>query len=150
MRTSASARDAAFEVEIEALADLDLEALRLLWQEVHGHFPPLAFRSKLIARAIAYEQQARRFGGPSPAVRRRLQRAANDLSTGRTLSGRAKLKPGTRLVREWNGVTHVVDVVEGGFLWKGERYRSLSVIARRITGARWSGPRFFGLQAGGA
>ncbi|WP_423827748.1 DUF2924 domain-containing protein [Shimia abyssi] len=56
------------------------------------------------------------------------------------------LKPGGRLIREWNGVTHVVEVVEGGFLWKGQRYASLSPIARAITGARWSGPRFFGLK----
>jgi hypothetical protein len=56
------------------------------------------------------------------------------------------LKPGGRLIREWNGVTHVVDVVDGGFLWNGQRYASLSPIARAITGARWSGPRFFGLK----
>ncbi|NJN06321.1 MAG: DUF2924 domain-containing protein, partial [Rhodobacteraceae bacterium] len=59
------------------------------------------------------------------------------------------LKPGGRLIREWNGVTHAVDVVEGGFLWKGQRYTSLSPIARAITGARWSGPRFFGLKRTG-
>ncbi|WP_283054676.1 DUF2924 domain-containing protein [Thetidibacter halocola] len=56
------------------------------------------------------------------------------------------LKPGGRLIREWNGVTHVVDIVEGGFLWNGQRHASLSPIARAITGARWSGPRFFGLK----
>ncbi|BDW86550.1 hypothetical protein MACH21_27270 [Roseicyclus marinus] len=57
------------------------------------------------------------------------------------------LKPGGRLLREWNGVTHVVEVVENGYLWNGQRWRSLSVIAREITGAHWSGPRFFGLNA---
>jgi len=56
------------------------------------------------------------------------------------------LKPGGRLLREWNGVTHVVDVTDGGFVWKGETWRSLSAIAREITGAHWSGPRFFGLN----
>jgi len=56
------------------------------------------------------------------------------------------LKPGGRLIREWNGTTHLVDVVNGGFLWNGQRYASLSPIARGITGARWSGPRFFGLK----
>ena len=56
------------------------------------------------------------------------------------------LKPGGRLIREWNGVTHVVDVIDGGFVWNGQRYASLSPIARAITGARWSGPRFFGLK----
>ena len=55
------------------------------------------------------------------------------------------LKPGGRLLREWNGVTHVVEVTETGFLWNGETWRSLSAIARAITGTHWSGPRFFGL-----
>ncbi len=147
VRILASSRDSAFEAEIEALPDLDLEQLRRLWQEAYGDPPPTAFRRKLLARGVAYERQARRYGGLSPSVRRRLQRAVNDLSTGRAPARSPKLKAGARLVREWNGTTHVVDVVEGGFLWKGERYRSLSVIARTITGARWSGPRFFGLLA---
>lgn len=55
------------------------------------------------------------------------------------------LKPGGRLIREWNGVTHVVDVLDDQFVWKSNSYRSLSAIAREITGAHWSGPRFFGL-----
>ncbi len=58
-----------------------------------------------------------------------------------------RLQPGARLIREWNGVSHVVEVVEAGFIWNGDRHRSLSAIARAITGARWSGPRFFGLTA---
>jgi hypothetical protein len=55
-----------------------------------------------------------------------------------------------RLIREWNGSSHVVEVVDGGFLWNGKRYGSLSAVARAITGARWSGPRFFGLESGQA
>ncbi len=55
------------------------------------------------------------------------------------------LHPGTRLIREWNGVTHRVEVEEQGLLWRGTRYSSLSAVARAITGARWSGPRFFGV-----
>ena len=69
---------------------------------------------------------------------------------GKRRQSRPRLRPGGRLLREWNGVTHVVDVVEGGFLWRGERHRSLSAIARAITGAHWSGPRFFGLQESGS
>jgi Protein of unknown function (DUF2924) len=147
MRASASPRDAAFEIEIEALPDLSLEELRGLWQDIYGYPAPAAFRRKLLARGIAYERQAKRFGGLSPSISRRLQRVANDLSSGRPPARGAKLKTGTRLVRDWNGIAHVVDVVDGGFVWKGEHYRSLSVVARTITGARWSGPRFFGLQA---
>ena len=59
---------------------------------------------------------------------------------------RSRLRPGTRLVREWRGVTHMVLIHADGIEWRGQRYRSLSVVARKITGARWSGPRFFGLR----
>jgi hypothetical protein len=62
---------------------------------------------------------------------------------------RRTLRPGTILLREWQGVTHRVTVVEGGAIYRGEKYRSLSEVARLITGARWSGPRFFGLKADG-
>jgi len=148
MRTSASPRDAGFEAEIEALPDLSLEELRGLWQDIYGYPAPSAFRRKLLARGVAYEWQTKRYGGLSPSISRRLQRAASDLSSGKPPAQSSKLKAGTRFVRDWNGATHVVDVVDGGFIWKGERYRSLSVIARTITGARWSGPRFFGLKAG--
>ncbi len=90
-------------------------------------------------RIIAYELQARSEGGLSPALRRRLA----DLANGRT---NRTLGKGAQLVREWNGENHVVDVVEGGYRWRDQTYRSLSVVAEAITGAKWSGPRFFGLR----
>ena len=73
-----------------------------------------------------------------------------DIKLAKALNGRAAtlapaLKSGARLLREWNGTTHVVDVLDEGFFWNEQHYRSLSAIARAITGARWSGPRFFGL-----
>jgi len=139
--------DATFEAEIEALPSLSLEELRQLWQELYGDRPPAAFRRKLLARGIAYGRQAKRYGGLPASIRRRLKRSANNLVSGGSRARSPKLKTGTRLVREWNGATHVVDVMDGCFVWKGERYRSLSLIARKITGARWSGPRFFGLRA---
>jgi len=71
----------------------------------------------------------------------------NLLYTGVT---RVSLRPGTRLVREWRGVTHMVLIHADGIEWRGQRYRSLSVVARKITGARWSGPRFFGLRQRGS
>jgi hypothetical protein len=104
---------------------------------------------------LAFELQARAHGGLPAAAVRKLERlaaeqgAASGRSDGSSKAasreGSAKLKPGGRLLREWGGVTHVVDVVEGGIFWRGERHRSLSAIARAITGAHWSGPRFFGL-----
>jgi hypothetical protein len=77
------------------------------------------------------------------ALRARLDRIA----AGAERKASPKIKPGARLLREWNGTTHVVDVLPDGFLWNGTRHRSLSAIARAITGARWSGPRFFGIVA---
>ncbi len=96
--------------------------------------------------------QAKRYGGLKPATDRRLRMFANGTADG-DHGGRKtapKLQSGARLVREWNGVNHVVEVIEGGYVWNGDRHRSLSAIARAITGARWSGPRFFGLTPGDA
>jgi hypothetical protein len=78
-----------------------------------------------------------------------LQRKLASLATGKDRPVSPKLRPGGRLIRAWNGVSHVVDITEEGYLWRGRRYRSLSAIARAITGAHWSGPRFFGLKPGG-
>lgn len=106
----------------------------------------------LLVRAVAYEMQAKVYGGLKAATERRLSLIAHgkeDSDRGNCNTA-AKLRPGARLVREWNGTTHTVEVVEGGYLWSGNRYRSLSAIARAITGAHWSGPRFFGLTTRGA
>jgi hypothetical protein len=91
-------------------------------------------------KALAYEIQAKAFGGLPNRVRRQLQAIAAGRNTSRP-SG--QMHPGARLIREWNGRTHEVEVLTDGFLWKGRRFRSLSAVAREITGARWSGPRFF-------
>ncbi len=96
--------------------------------------------------------QAKRYGGLKPATDRRLRMFANGKANGEHVGRKTAptLPSGARLVREWNGVNHVVEVVEGGYVWNGDRHRSLSAIARAITGARWSGPRFFGLTPGDA
>ncbi len=96
--------------------------------------------------------QTKRYGRLKRTTDRRLQIFANGTANG-DQGGRKTapaLQSGARLIREWNGSTHLVDVVEGGFIWNGERHGSLSTIARAITGARWSGPRFFGLSSGDA
>jgi hypothetical protein len=92
---------------------------------------------------LTYEAQVQQRGGLKPAVRRRMAR----WTTGRRQVLSPRLRPGARLVREWNGVSHVVDVTEASLVWRGQRYGSLSAVARAITGTRWSGPRFFGLLA---
>src|SRR5205823_11343422 len=98
--------------------------------------------------AEAYAIQVAEFGALKPSLHRQLEVQVD--GSGKFQSARrpkqiSRLTPGTRLVREWNGKTHHVDVVESGFVWNGGRHQSLSAIAREITGARWSGPRFFGL-----
>jgi len=98
----------------------------------------------LLIRVLAYHQQARAYGGASPALRRRWQSLAEPSEKGAVDRG-IVLKAGTTLVRQWRGHTHTVVVHKDGFEHEGQRYRSLTVIAERITGAHWSGPRFFGL-----
>jgi hypothetical protein len=135
--------------EIGELAGLPRAELVNRWEEFYRSGPPKGIGRRLMVRAIAYDMQAKKYGGLKPAVGRQLQRIASGLATGEPVVIKAvsRLKPGARLVREWNGDTHIVEVVDDGFIWNGERHSSLSVIARTITGARWSGPRFFGLSA---
>ena len=138
--------------EIAGLCDLSRADLVERWVGLHGSPPIKTMTQDLLARGIAYEMQVKKYGGLKPAVSRQLQRIAAGLVAGEPVAIKAasKLKPGARLVREWNGATHVVEVVDDGFIWNGERHSSLSAIARTITGARWSGPRFFGLGSSGA
>ena len=102
-------------------------------------------KSDLLRRAIAFERQASREGGVPPKLLRRLQAAP----TANVTSVRTRtLKPGTRVLRTWQGETHSVLVLTDGVEYRGVRYPSLSAVARLITGTRWSGPRFFGLDTG--
>lgn len=103
---------------------------------------PRGLSQPFLRRFIAFELQSRRKGGLPRAVAAAIEKGAG----GKPRRVSPSLKPGGRLVREWNGVSHVVDVTEVGFAWNGRSYRSLSAIARAITGAHWSGPRFFGLS----
>ncbi len=141
---------ARLEREIDVLADLTRAELAERWRAHYRSVSPKGISRRLLIRGIAYEMQAKRYGGLKPATDRLLRMIANGTADG-DHGGRKtapRLQPGTQLVREWNGVSHVVEVIDGGFVWNGDRYRSLSSIARAITGARWSGPRFFGLNTG--
>jgi hypothetical protein len=95
-----------------------------------------------LRRFLAFELQARAQGPVPTALFAKLAR----IEAGQDRAATPMLKAGGRLLREWNGVTHVIDVTPGGYLWQGQCHRSLSAIARAITGAQWSGPRFFGLK----
>jgi hypothetical protein len=133
--------------EIAGLVDRSTQELRCAWRTSHHTGPPLGISRDLIIRGLADKLQQRAHGGPSRALQRRLRILATDSEKGaRSFDPGGALKTGATLVRQWRGRTHTVLVREDGFEYDGERYRSLTVIAERITGAHWSGPRFFGLN----
>ena len=145
MRSARTAR-ALLSDRLAVLAGLSLGDLRLEWRRLFRADPPRLSRD-IIIRAIAYRLQEIAHGGPSKVTQRRLMTLTAEFETGGTIATppRPKIKPGSRLVREWHGRTHTVCVTDDGFEFQGKTYRSLTKVARDITGAQWSGPRFFGL-----
>jgi Protein of unknown function (DUF2924) len=133
---------------LAGLSELTIFELRGEWRRLHRMPPPMRLSRDLLVREITYKLQEKAYGGLSTATARKLEQAgADSLSRGSaTPAPPISLRPGTRLVREWRGVTHMILIHADGIEWRGQRYRSLSVVARKITGARWSGPRFFGLR----
>lgn len=122
--------------EIEAMGRA---ALLAAWSDLFKSEVPKGLSQPFLRRFLAFEVQARRGGGlPKAVVETLIKRPVAKQAT--------ELAPGGRLLREWNGVTHIVEVTSDGYRWNGRSHRSLSAIARAITGARWSGPRFFGLK----
>ena len=131
---------AAIEAEIAHIRSLGIDAFRRRWRAVFGRTPPAALSKDLLGRMIAFRLQERAFGG--------LDRESLSLLDGfarHTVSPRRRLKPGTVLVRDYQGERHTITVTPDGFDWRGTTYTSLSAIARAITGTAWSGPRFFAL-----
>lgn len=129
------------------LATLDAEALKALWRLVFKSAPPNVARKEFYVRILTYEVQCRTNGSLSKVLTKTLQNFEAASSTIRALTHSADLEVGTRLVREWGGMTHEVTIMDRGYAYRGRSYASLSEIARSITGARWSGPRFFGLRS---
>ncbi len=137
--------------EIHGLDRLSRSELRALWSQELGEQPPATLGRDVLALGIAYAKQERRKGGLTKSVAKELDRLFDQvLRNDRTELPMAlnSLLPrrGTILVREWQGTTHHVTVGKDGFLWNGCTYRSLSGIARAITGTNWNGPRFFGMR----
>jgi hypothetical protein len=136
----------------EALArlpKLGLRELRQHWRVLYKAEASPHLSRELLLRAVAYRMQEVVLGGLRPQRQRQLRQFAhqlNDSQEGR-VRPRPELKPGTRLVREWQGRTYEVLVLDDGLSWQGTSYRSLSAVARKITGTAWSGPLFFGLKA---
>jgi hypothetical protein len=136
--------------QLERLHALNSAELRARWQTLFGAEPPPKLRSSLLLQGIAYRLQERAFGGLKPATVRWLERIADDATARRQVAPilkKIRINVGTVLIREWHGTKHQVIVLNDGFLFRTERFRSLSQIARAITGSRWSGPLFFGLKA---
>jgi hypothetical protein len=127
------------EAAVAALESMDVARLRERWVEVYGQPSPPMRSPYLLRLLLAWRIQAVVFGGLDAATRRAVVSKARP-RIGPTLSS------GTRITREWRGRPHDVEVVEGGFLYSGEKFASLSEVARKITGVRWNGPRFFGLR----
>lgn len=129
---------------IEDIMALDRAALTALWRAGQGASPPPSISQPLMRRILAFEHQLQAAGGWPPGLRQRIARGMKHQPRVRA----AAPKPGGRLLREWNGTTHVVEIDTDGYRWNGRSWSSLSAIAREITGAHWSGPRFFGLKPG--
>jgi hypothetical protein len=130
------------------LPQLDIRELREAWRRLYKADASPCLSRELLTRAIAYRMQEVALGALRPEPQRQLRQIALELKQNRetTIHRRPQLKPGTRLMREWQGRTYEVLVLDDGFSWQGSDYRSLSAIARKITGTAWSGPLFFGLK----
>jgi hypothetical protein len=151
IRRNSSAATAVPETAVLAvLKERSRAELIVEYERVYGFPPQPHAREKLLSQAVAHRRQEQASGGSDRRLERRLARLAEALrTTGRLpVSSRPPVKPGTRLLREWNGETHTVTVTQDGFVYRDEIFRSLSVIARAITGTRWSGLDFFGLKNG--
>jgi hypothetical protein len=142
--------DALLAAELKDLGDRGTDELRQRWTELYGTAPSPRISRELLVRAVAYRIQEEAHGGLGKSCRRQLARLAVTLGEGGSLERpqSRSFKPGTKLIREWKGKVHEVVIAGGTYIWGGQHYRSLSQIARAITGTRWSGPRFFGLEAG--
>lgn len=133
--------------EIAAVEGMSLLQLRDYWKTRWGPAPAFRARDQM-CRAAVYRLQAEAFGGLSGRTKRHLAELAVRFTEDRGFNpGPAiSLKPGSSLIREWGGVRHEVAVIDDGFLYRGERFASLSKLAHRITGSKWNGPVFFGLK----
>ena len=136
------------EEEIAELPNLNRAQLRAIWRSALKKEPPAHLCKPLFVPLLAYKLQEKAYGGLKPEMKRRLRELANSFERdpNQAATRQTVIKPGTRLIRHWDGEIHQVTVCEEGFEYKGERYRSLSQIARLITGTRWSGPLFFGIR----
>ena len=137
---------------LRTLATMDIAALRAEWRRLYRVSPPPRLRRDLLTRGIADKWQEVALGGLPGTIRRRLLAMVSggqDEGDAGRVQPAPRLRPGTRLLRTWRGRTMSVTVLDDGFLFEDRRYTSLTEVAKAITGAHWSGPRFFGLARTG-
>lgn len=134
---------------LAALKNMTVNELKAEWQALFDAPAPNNSRTFLVSR-LAYRIQELTYGGPDKQTRRLLDLLADEVEG--TLKRKAQIADprnpvvGTKLIREWDGIAHTVTVLKDGFDWGGQRYKSLSAVARAITGTRWNGYRFFGMR----
>jgi hypothetical protein len=134
-------------VHLQALEAMSYATLRAEWRRLYRVLPPKRVARELLLLGVAWKLQEQALGGLGATTRHSLAALTQALEQDGDIkrSRLVQLKPGAKLLREWHGKTHTVLVLEEGFEWRGRRWRSLSEIAQAISGAHWSGPRFFGL-----
>lgn len=132
--------------KLAELPHLSRRQLLDLWQKLYRRPAPSGLRRELLIPFLGYRIQENAYGGLQPSTRAELRRLARLLESSSGPAKRPRLKPGTRIVRTWRGAAHEIFVADSGFQYQGTTYNSLSQIARKITGSRWSGPAFFGLN----
>lgn len=142
----ASDKMAAVKAEVSHIISSDPGKVRVLWRKRFKKDVPRALTTQLLVRMLVWQIQEEAFGGHDTATLRLLD-AYGRRDADKVVLFR-RLKPGTSVVREYQGVRHIVTISENGFVWQGRTYDSLSAIAREITGSGWNGPRFFGLRTG--
>lgn len=128
--------------DIPSLDSADLLTLRAWYAEIEGKLAPSSASAEFLRQHLAWHLQVLQQGLKPDSLRQRLFKKSRT----KVAKHRDQAHPGTRLIREWQGKTYEVTVLEDGYLWQGKPYRSLSQIATSITGTRWSGPRFFGVK----
>lgn len=142
------AREEAIAKDLDRISKISLAELREAWEERFGSPPPKMRTRDILLRLLCWRIQAEAFGGLDPATARKLRQlgAAFSKDPNHRPASSAEVPQGTILVREWKGVVHRVLVQKGGFIYQERHFKSLSDVARTITGTNWSGPRFFGLE----
>ena len=134
--------------QIAALPAMNKSQLLAIWAKNFREAPPASLRKDLMVPSLAYRIQEREYGGLANTTRKKLREIAKSIDPGKQAQGRGSsgLHHGTRLVRTWKGEVHEVQVSNGSFTYRGKQFSNLSQVAREITGARWSGPLFFGTK----